>query len=228
MGKRIVIVEDEEKVVSLIRAVLSREGFDIKSAPDGISGLTLVQEEIPDLLILDLMLPSLDGFEICREIRMDPRTAQIPVIILTCKSEELDKVLGLELGADDFITKPFSPRELLARVKAVLRRTGQNKEVHARLFYKNLIIDISAYTVKDGERDVELTPKEFGLFAYLVRNKGRVLTRQVILGSVWGLPGDITTRTVDTHIRGLRKKMPVLAESILTVKQFGYKLKDED
>ena len=228
MGKRIVIVEDEEKVVSLIRAVLSREGFDIKSAPDGISGLTLVQEEIPDLLILDLMLPSLDGFEICREIRMDPRTAQIPVIILTCKSEELDKVLGLELGADDFITKPFSPRELLARVKAVLRRTGQNKEIHVRLFYKNLIIDTSAYTVKDGERDVELTPKEFGLFAYLVRNKGRVLTRQVILGSVWGLPGDITTRTVDTHIRGLRKKMPVLAESILTVKQFGYKLKDED
>ncbi|MEK7279687.1 MAG: response regulator transcription factor [Nitrospirota bacterium] len=228
MGKRIVVVEDEEKVVSLIRAVLSREGFDIKSAPDGISGLTLVQEEIPDLLILDLMLPSLDGFEICREIRMDPRTAQIPVIILTCKSEELDKVLGLELGADDFITKPFSPRELLARVKAVLRRTGQNKEIHVRLFYKNLIIDTSAYTVKDGERDVELTPKEFGLLAHLVRNKGRVLTRHAILGSVWGLPGDITTRTVDTHIRGLRKKMPVLAESILTVKQFGYKLKDED
>jgi DNA-binding response OmpR family regulator len=228
MGKRIVVVEDEEKVVSLIRAVLSREGFDIKSAPDGISGLTLVQEEIPDLLILDLMLPSLDGFEICREIRMDPRTAQIPVIILTCKSEELDRVLGLELGADDFITKPFSPRELLARVKAVLRRTGQNKEIHARLSYKNLTIDTSAYTVKDGERDVELTPKEFGLLAHLVRNKGHVLTRQAILDSVWGLPGDITTRTVDTHIVGLRKKMPVLAESILTVKQFGYKLKDED
>ncbi len=228
MGKRIVVVEDDEKVVSIIRAVLCKEGIDIKSAPDGITGLTLVQEEIPDLLILDLMLPSLDGFEICRKIRMDPRTAQIPVVILTCKSEEIDKILGLELGADDFITKPFSPRELLSRVKAVLRRTGQSNEIHARLFYKNITIDISACTVKDGKRAVELTPKEFGLLAHLVRNKGRVLTRRVILGSVWGLRGDITTRTVDTHIRGLRKKMPVLAESILTIKQFGYKLKDED
>lgn len=228
MGKRIVVVEDEEKVVSIIRAVLSREGFYIKSAPDGISGLKLIREEIPDLLILDLMLPGLDGFDVCREIRMDPRTAQIPIIILTCKSEEFDRVLGLELGADDYITKPFSPRELLARVKAVLRRTGRSKAIPARLSYKNITIDTAACMVKDGEREVELTPKEFGLLTHLVRNKGRVLSRQVILDAVWGLPGDITTRTVDTHILGLRKKIPVLAESILTVKQFGYKLKEED
>ncbi len=228
MGKRIVVVEDEEKVISIIRAVLSREGFYIKSAPDGISGLKLIREEIPDLLILDLMLPGLDGFDVCREIRMDPRTAQIPIIILTCKSEELDRVLGLELGADDYITKPFSPRELLARVKAVLRRTGRSKEIPATLSYKNITIDTAACTVKDREREVELTPKEFGLLTHLVRNKGRVLSRQVILDAIWGLPGDITTRTVDTHILGLRKKMPVLAESILTVKQFGYKLKEED
>lgn len=228
MGKRIVVVEDEEKVVSIIRAVLSGEGFNIKSAPDGISGLKLVREEIPDLLLLDLMLPGLDGFDVCREIRMDPRTTQIPVIILTCKSEELDRVLGLELGADDYITKPFSPRELLARVKAVLRRKDQSTEIPARLSYKNLTIDTAACMVKDREREVELTPKEFGLLTHLVRNKGRVLSRQVILDTVWGLPGDITTRTVDTHILGLRKKMPVLAESILTIKQFGYKLKDED
>lgn len=228
MGKRIVVVEDDEKIVSIIRSLLSREGFYIKSAPDGISGLNMVKKEIPDLLILDLMLPSLDGFDVCREIRMDPRTAQIPIIILTCKSEEIDRVLGLELGADDYITKPFSPRELLARVKAVLRRKDQGTEIDARLFYKNITIDTAACTAKDGEREVELTPKEFGLLTHLVRNKGRVLTRQVILDTVWGLPGDITTRTVDTHILGLRKKMPVLAESILTVKQFGYKLKEED
>ena len=228
MGKRIVVVEDDEKIVTMIMTSLGREGFNIKSASDGISGLNMVKKEIPDLLILDLMLPGLDGFDVCREIRMDRRTAQIPIIILTCKSEEIDRILGLELGADDYITKPFSPRELMARVKAVLRRLDQSTEIPARLSYKNITIDTAACTVKDGEREVELTPKEFGLLVHLVRNKGRVLTRQVILVSVWGLPGDITTRTVDTHILSLRKKMPVLAESILTVKQFGYKLKEED
>ena len=228
MGKRIVVVEDDEKIVTMIMTSLGREGFNIKSASDGISGLNMVKKEIPDLLILDLMLPGLDGFDVCREIRMDRRTAQIPIIILTCKSEEIDRILGLELGADDYITKPFSPRELMARVKAVLRRLDQSTEIPARLSYKNITIDTAACTVKDGEREVELTPMEFRLLTHLIRNKGRVLTRQVILVSVWGLPGDITTRTVDTHILSLRKKMPVLAESILTVKQFGYKLKEED
>ena len=226
MGKRIVVVEDDEKIVTMIMTSLGREGFNIKSASDGISGLNMVKKEIPDLLILDLMLPGLDGFDVCREIRMDRRTAQIPIIILTCKSEEIDRILGLELGADDYITKPFSPRELMARVKAVLRRLDQSTEIPARLSYKNITIDTAACTVKDGEREVELTPMEFRLLTHLIRNKGRVLTRQVILVSVWGLPGDITTRTVDTHILSLRKKMPVLAESILTVKQFGYKLID--
>lgn len=228
MDKRIVVIEDEEKIVTIIITSLEREGFIVKSAHDGMSGLRMVREEAPDLVILDLMLPGLDGFEICKNIRMDPRMASTPVIILTAKTEECDRVLGLELGADDYVTKPFSPRELVARVKAVLRRTTWKKNTGAKFYYKGLLVDTEACVVKDGEKEVELTPKEFGLLVCLLRNKGHVMSRQMILDSVWGLPASITTRTVDVHIRNLREKIPSLSNLIVTVKQFGYKLKDEE
>ena len=228
MDKRIIVIEDEEKIATMIISSLEREGFSIKSAHDGISGLRMVKAETPDLVMLDLMLPGLDGFEICKNIRMDPRTASIPIIIITAKVEEYDRVLGLELGADDYVTKPFSPRELVARVKAVLRRSNRKTDVGVKLFYKGLMVDTDACVVKDGEREVELTPKEFGLLTYLIRNKGHVMSRQMILDSVWGLPAAITTRTVDVHIRNLREKIPFLSASLVTVKQFGYKLKDEE
>lgn len=227
MDKRIIVIEDEEKIITMIMSSLGKEGFLVNSAHDGITGLRMVKEEIPDLIILDLMLPGLDGFEICKNIRMDPRVASTPIIILTAKAEEYDRILGLEFGADDYVTKPFSPRELLARVKAVLRRTNRKKDASVKFFYKGLMVDTEACVVKVGEREIELTPKEFGLLVCLLRNKGHVMSRQMILDSVWGLPASITTRTVDVHIRNLREKIPVLSNSIATIKQFGYKLKDD-
>lgn len=228
MDKRIIVIEDEERIVTMIATSLGKEGFSVKSAHNGVLGLRMVKDEVPDLVILDLMLPGLDGFEVCKNIRMDPRTASIPIIILTAKAEEYDRILGLELGADDYITKPFSPRELLARVRAVLRRSNRKKDTSVKFLYKCLMVDTGACVVKDGEREIELTHKEFGLLVCLLRNKGHVMSRQMILDSVWGLPASITTRTVDVHIRNLREKIPVLMNSIVTVKQFGYKLKDEE
>lgn len=228
MDKRIIVIEDEERIVTMIATSIGKEGFSVKSAHNGVLGLRMVKDEVPDLVILDLMLPELDGFEVCKNIRMDRRTASIPIIILTAKAEEYDRILGLELGADDYITKPFSPRELLARVRAVLRRADRKKDTSVKLLYKGLMVDTGACVVKDGEREIELTHKEFGLLVCLIRNKGHVMSRQMILDSVWGLPASITTRTVDVHIRNLREKIPVLMNSIVTVKQFGYKLRDEE
>lgn len=227
MESCIVIIEDDEEILFVIRFSLAREGFNIKSANNGVSGLSMVKEEIPDLVILNQILPDLDGLEVCKEIRKDPRTAHIPIVMLTDKKDEHDGILGLELGADDFIIRPFSARELLAKVKAVIRRAGQKKDICAKLIYKSILVDTAACTVKDGDREIGLTPKEYMLLIFLVRNKGHVMSRKVILESVWGLSGPIITRTVDNHIRNLTKKIPILTESIVTVKQFGYKLKDE-
>ncbi len=228
MNNRIVIIEDDEGVVFLVRFSLVGEGFNIMSAPDGVSGLRMVKEEIPDLVIINQILPDRDGLEVCKEIRKDPRTNHIPIIILTVRNEEAyDGILALELGADDYILKPFSSREVLAKVKALLRRINQKKTVTAKYFYKDISVDTLACIVKDGKRVVELTPKEFGLLVSLIRNKGEVMSRRTILESVWGFSKLITPRTVDNHIRNLRKKIPVLEDSIATVKQFGYKLKEE-
>lgn len=226
MNKLIIVIGDEE-IVFIIRCSLIKDVFEIKSATDGASGLRMVKEDIPDLIILNQILPDLDGFEVCKEIRMDPRTAHIPLIILTDKKEEPNVILGLEMGADDFIIKPFSSRELLARVKAVLRRANRKRDTTAKLHYKTLVVDTEACTVKAGDSEVELTYKEFSLLVCLIKNKGLVMQRQSILESVWGLHGEIATRTVDNHILNLRKKIPILAESIVTIKQFGYKLKNE-
>jgi DNA-binding response OmpR family regulator len=228
-GKKILVVEDEADILHLVTHYLEKEGFRLRTAGTGVQALKLVKEDRPDLIILDLMLPELDGLEVCKKIRMNADTAMIPILMLTAKAEESDTVIGLELGADDYVTKPFSPKALVARVKALLRRmdrsAGGAESIHR---YNSLVIDLSRHDVKVQDREVQLTAKEFGLLEHLVRNMGRVLTRDVLLNAVWGYDYYGTTRTVDVHVRRLKQKIPLLHDAIVSVKSLGYKLRDSD
>ena len=228
-GKKILVVEDEADILHLVTHYLEKEGFRLRTAGTGVQALKLVKEDRPDLIILDLMLPELDGLEVCKKIRMNADTAMIPILMLTAKAEESDTVIGLELGADDYVTKPFSPKALVARVKALLRRmdrsAGGAETIHR---YNSLVIDLSRHEVKVQDREVQLTAKEFGLLEHLVRNMGRVLTRDVLLNAVWGYDYYGTTRTVDVHVRRLKQKIPLLHDAIVSVKSLGYKLRDSD
>ena len=226
MSKRILIIEDDKDIVDLLKHYLTKESFILKDAGDGNSGLKKAQGENFDLIILDIMLPEMDGLEVCKELRGDPKTASIPIIMLTAKSEESDKIVGLELGADDYVTKPFSPKELVARVKALLRRTERVPEKEKSYRYGKLVLDINKHEVAFGTRTVELTSKEFDLLTCLLRSKGRVLSRDFLMDQVWGYDYFGGMRTVDVHIRRLREKIPELSEDILTVKNMGYKLKE--
>jgi two-component system alkaline phosphatase synthesis response regulator PhoP len=228
-SKKILVVEDEADILHLVTLYLEKEGFRIRTAGTGVQALKLVKEDRPDLIILDLMLPELDGLEVCKKIRGNPDTAMIPLLMLTAKAEETDTVVGLELGADDYVTKPFSPKALVARVKALLRRmdrsAGETQSIHQ---YNSLVIDLSRHEVKVKDREIPLTAKEFGLLEHLVRNVGRVLTRDVLLNAVWGYDYYGTTRTVDVHVRRLKQKIPLLNDAIVSVKSLGYKLRDSD
>lgn len=228
-NKKILIVEDEADILHLVTLYLEKEGFRINTAGTGMHALKLVKEDRPDLIILDLMLPEMDGLEVCKKIRANPDTAMIPVLMLTAKAEESDTVIGLELGADDYVTKPFSPKALVARVKALLRRMDRNaSEAQSVYQYGSLVIDLSRHEVKVEDREIPLTAKEFGLLEHLVRNMGRVLTRDVLLNAVWGYDYYGTTRTVDVHVRRLKQKIPLLNDAIVSVKSLGYKLRDAD
>jgi DNA-binding response OmpR family regulator len=228
-GKKILVVEDEADILHLVTLYLEKEGFRLYTAGTGVQALKLVKEERPDLIILDLMLPELDGLEVCKKIRMNADTAMIPILMLTAKAEESDTVIGLELGADDYVTKPFSPKALVARVKALLRRTDRSAgEAQAIHRYNSLVIDLSRHEVKVQDREIQLTAKEFGLLEHLVRNMGRVLTRDVLLNAIWGYDYYGTTRTVDVHVRRLKQKIPLLHDAIVSVKSLGYKLRDSD
>jgi two-component system alkaline phosphatase synthesis response regulator PhoP len=226
--KKILIIEDEKDIVNLLTHYLEKDGYQVQSANDGIRGLQIARSENPDLVILDLMLPQMDGLEVCKKIRSIPETASVPVIMLTAKSEDSDKIVGLELGADDYVTKPFSPKELTARIKALLRRSSRQEEERPSYQYGPLQVDVTRHVVKANGKDVRLTAKEFGLLVHLLKNKGRVMTRDSLLDHVWGYDSDVTTRTVDVHIRRLREKIPLLAAAIVTVLSHGYKLRDED
>lgn len=226
MGRKIVLIEDEEDIIGLVTYYLEKEGYSVKSAKEGGKGLEMVRQEKPDLVILDLMLPGMDGLEICRSLRSNARTMAMPIIMLTAKEEETDKIVGLEIGADDYMTKPFSPKELAARVRALLRRTSRPEASVPAYRYGDLVLDVERHEVSYKGKEVPLTAKEFGLLEQLFQNRGRVLTRDVLLDRVWGYEADVTTRTVDVHVRRLREKIPVLADAILTVKSLGYKLKD--
>jgi DNA-binding response OmpR family regulator len=224
---RIFVVEDDPDIAELIRHYLERAGHDVQVLPSGATVMARLRTDRPDLVVLDLMLPDFDGLMVCQAMRSDPRTAAIPVIVVTARGEEADRVAGLELGADDYVTKPFSPKELTARVGALLRRAQLSAPAGPVLRYRTIAIDADRHTVTVDDEDVKLTAKEFLLLQYLLQHRGRVLSRDLLLTDVWGYQYTGGTRTVDVHIRRLREKLPVLADAIETVKQFGYKLVDE-
>ncbi|ADL51596.1 response regulator transcription factor [Clostridium cellulovorans] len=223
--EKILIVDDEEHIVELIKYNLEAEEYKVLTAHDGIEAGKIAKKEKPSLILLDLMLPGISGMEVCKKIRRDDEISEIPIIMLTAKSDELDKILGLELGADDYITKPFSIRELLARVKAVLRRTN-TVAVSTNSRFGELTIDFSKYEVRKNDIKVDLTLKEFELLNILVKNRGKVLTRDVLLDKIWGYEYIGETRTVDVHIRHLRKKIEDDDSSpkyIETIRGIGYR-----
>ena len=230
---KILVVDDERHIVELVKFNLEKEGYQVETAFDGRNALIAVESRRPDLIILDVMLPELDGFEVCRALQKNPDTGDIPIIMLTARVEEIDKVLGLELGADDYITKPFSPRELTARVKARLRRTAKNaetkKDAGEVIKINGLVIDPDKYTVYLEDVKLDLTPKEFELLRMLAQNRGRVMTRDYLLEKIWGYDYAGDTRTVDVHIRHIRQKIesqPVEFQCIETIRGVGYKFKE--
>lgn len=230
MGKlQVVIIEDEEHITELLRYNFEENGYSVFSASNGREGLKLVQEVMPDVTLLDIMIPEIDGIEVCKLLKQDAKTRDLPVIMLTAKSSEMDKVLGLEIGADDYITKPFSIRELLARAKAVLRRSGQQhhqRESKKRYEIDDLTIDVEQHVVSRRGEAFQLTFKEFELLHILADNRGKVLTRDHLLDAVWGYEYYGETRTVDVHIRHLRRKIETdVHKYIETIRGVGYKMK---
>ena len=222
---RILVVEDDRDIADLIVHYLAIAGHEAQVLTNGAEVMSVARRPPPpEVLILDRMLPGLDGLEVCRVMRADPATAGVPIIMLTARAEEADRIVGLELGADDYVTKPFSPKELVARVNALLRRMKRQAAEERVLRYGTLRIDLDRHLVQDGEREVRLTAKEFLLLQYFFEHRGRVLSRDLLLSDVWGYQYTGGTRTVDVHVRRLREKLPMLADSIETVKQFGYKL----
>jgi len=226
-SKTILIVEDEPEIAQLVKHYLEKDGFHACIAENGLVAQKMVATEQPDLMILDLMLPEVDGLEVCKILRNKPETALLPIIMLTAKNEESDTIVGLELGADDYVTKPFSPKALVTRVKALFRRLERTSEQRpTSLTYDHLHMDLTKHEVRVKGKEVPLTAKEFGLLEHLLRNPGRVLTRDMLLNSVWGYDYYGTTRTVDVHVRRLKLKLPLLSEAIISVKSLGYKLSD--
>ena len=226
----ILIVEDEKDIIKMLEYNLKKEGFKVNDTRDGESALEEARRGHPDIILLDLMLPGIDGLEVCKSLKNDPKTSSIPVIMLTAKSQESDKIVGLELGADDYITKPFSPRELIARIKAVLRRANDKGKLPEVFQAGDLSVDFSRISVCVKDKPVDLTAKEFELLKTLLQAKGRVLSRDYLLDTIWGYDHamEIQTRTVDVHIRTLRKKLKSSARMIVTVKNYGYRFEEEE
>lgn len=227
-NEKILVVDDEEHILELIRFNLEGSGFQAITATNGEDALRLCNEQQPDLILLDIMLPGIDGLEVCRKLKSEKETRLIPIIMITAKGEEIDKIVGLELGADDYITKPFSVRELLARVKALLRRTRifMSEAVEDNIIkVGDLVINSSTYEVYKGQEKIELTLKEFGLLKLLAQNREKVLTRDFLLDKVWGYEYYGESRTVDVHIRYLRQKLEKvgLEKCIETVRGVGYR-----
>lgn len=225
----ILVVDDEEPIQELLRFNLEKEGYQVRVAKDGQEALERVEKEQPDLLVLDVMLPGMSGVEVCRRLRLIPKYQQTPIIMLTAKGEEIDKVLGLELGADDYMTKPFSPRELLARIKACLRRLNNStEETDVQIVRGELRIDVTGFQVQVRGEEIELTPKEFELLRVFATHPRKVYSRDELLERIWGYEYDGDTRTVDVHVRHLRLKVekdPSNPEYIETLRGIGYRFK---
>ena len=223
--KKILIVDDEDHIRELLKFNLEKNGYVVYMANDGLNGLKLAREKQVDLILLDLMLPGMDGFEVCKEIRRDNIISNVPIIMLTAKSEEIDKILGLELGADDYITKPFSIRELSARIKALLRRSNVKYD-NEILRFGNITLNLQTREVLKHGKKLDFTLKEFEVLKLLIQNKGKILTREILLDKIWGYEYVGETRTVDVHIRHIRKKIeeddkkPIY---IQTIRGVGYK-----
>ncbi|MBK7972129.1 MAG: response regulator transcription factor [Deltaproteobacteria bacterium] len=233
LSRWILIVDDEADLVRTLEYTLEREGFETRSARNGKAALELLtRDPAPDLVLLDLMLPDMSGTEICRKLRQDPRTRKVPVIMLTAKTDEIDRVVGFEVGADDYVAKPFSLRELMLRVRAVLRRANPNEaasdeEEEEELRFGLLRVDVPGHRTWVGDEEITLTALEFRLLVTLLTRKGRVQTRDRLLDDVWGIQADVTTRTVDTHIKRLREKLGAAGDYVETLRGVGYRFKAE-
>ena len=227
MQPTVLVVEDEKDILDLIEYNLEKAGFEVLTAVNGSEALRLIQQKRPDLVVLDLMLPGMDGKEVCLRLRREEETKQIPVIMLTAKAEEIDRIVGFEIGADDYMTKPFSPRELILRIKAVLRRTLKEPAPSRRMSFPGLVIDQERHQVEVEGREVALTATEFKLLSHLASRAGRVQTRDMLLDQVWGYPYEGYARTIDTHVRRLRKKLGPKKDLIETIRGVGYRFWDK-
>ncbi len=226
---KILIIEDDRDIAELVHYNLVQEKFTVEVSRNGAEGLARAKRLLPALIILDLMLPDMDGLEICRSLKSDPKTKGIPILMLTAKSEEMDRVVGFEVGADDYLTKPFSPRELVLRIRAIMKRIKEREfmEKVEPLSFGILSIDPARFQVKAGKEEVKLTAIEFKLLQYLLVNRGRVATRDVLLDRVWGYDAALTTRTVDTHIKRLREKLGKAGDYIETIRGIGYRFREK-
>lgn len=223
-GRKILIIEDESDVADLLALSLRKAGFNTSAVADGATGLQQARDNRPDFIILDLMLPKMSGLEVCRILKGDAATAHIPILMLTAKAEEVDRIVGLEFGADDYVTKPFSPREVTLRIRAILRRGEKPEET---LKAGSISIDPARHQVRVNSKRVHLTSLEFKLLRTLMQRRGRVQERDKLLNDVWGYESVIDTRTVDTHVRRLREKLGKAGDAIETVRGFGYRLREE-
>ncbi|WP_243368777.1 response regulator [Fundidesulfovibrio soli] len=222
----VLLVEDDEDILQLLEYNFQNAGFAVTTSRDGLDALARIRRQRPDLVLLDIMLPGADGFEVCRSIKRDPKTAQVPVIMLTARGEEVDRIVGLELGADDYVVKPFSPRELILRARAVLKRLSPEAPAKQVLRKDGLSVDMDAHRAEAQGQEIQLTATEFKLLAELFKSQGRVLTRDQLLNTVWGYEFEGYARTVDTHVRRLRQKLGHYSEMIETVRGVGYRFKE--
>jgi two-component system phosphate regulon response regulator PhoB len=226
MRPRVLIVDDETDIVRVLDFALKQAGFEVEAAQDAATALQRVREHVPEVILLDLMLPDLPGTEVCRQLKAAPRTARVPVIMLTARGEELDRVVGFELGADDYIVKPFSVREVVLRVRAVLRRGSADGAQKPRESIGPLKLDLEGHRCSVDGEEIELTALEFKLLVTFVERAGRVQTREQLLRDVWEMAGDLQTRTVDTHVKRLREKLKGGRDLIETVRGLGYRMSD--
>jgi two-component system, OmpR family, phosphate regulon response regulator PhoB len=226
MADRILVVDDEPDLLELVRINLRQAGYEVETAETGREALELLRRSPPDLVVLDLMLPTLPGTEVARILRQDEKTRAIPIIMLTARGSEIDRIVGFELGADDYVVKPFSPRELVLRIQAILRREGR-EESEERIIFEPLVIDLAAHAVRLKGREIDLTATEFKLLHRLARRPGRAFSRDQLLSDVWGYSGDLETRTVDTHMKRLRAKLGIVGAWIETVRGHGYRFRPE-
>jgi DNA-binding response OmpR family regulator len=222
---RVLIVEDDKDILQLLSYNMQASGFDVLTSRDGFEAISVARQNLPDFIILDLMLPNMDGFEVCKELKRDGETKHIPILMLTARGEEVDRIVGLELGADDYVVKPFSPRELILRIRAILRRSATDASTETNWQHEGLRVDFEGHKASLHGEEIALTATEFKLLVELVKSRGKVQTRDQLLDKVWGYHFEGYARTVDTHVRRLRQKLSMYSDWVETVRGVGYRFK---